>query len=77
MASVLFIGDHDRPTPSYAAVRRRGTVLGTGQPADALRKMASFRSSDVEGGASHQPRARVATVILANDGFCELCGFHH
>jgi hypothetical protein len=68
MASVQFIGDHVRLTPPYR----------TRQRADAPHEMASIRSSHVdEGDPSIQPQAPFWPAIIANDGFCELCGFYH
>ena len=68
MASVQLIGDHVRLTPPYR----------TRQRADAPHEMASIRSSRVdEGDPSIQPQAGFWPAIIANDGFCELCGFYH
>ena len=68
MASVQLIGDDVRLTPPNR----------TGQRADAPHEMASIRSSHVdEGDPSIHPQARFWPAIIANDGFCELCGFYH
>ena len=68
MASVQRIGDHVGLTPPYR----------TRQRANAPHEMATIRSSHVdEGDPSNQPQAGFWPAIIANDGFCELCGFYH
>ncbi len=61
MSSSRFIGDRDIPM-SFATMRRRRPVLGTGQRPEALREMAKIRSFYIEGGSDVKPHVRVDQV---------------